>query len=126
MNRQDPVAWADRSHFYRLAARVMKQALVDYARGHASRKRGGSVASVPLDEANVLDDPRLDAILDIDATLARLAELDERKASVFEMRFFGGFDVVDTAEALRISKNTVVRDWDFACAWLRRELSRAE
>jgi len=124
MRRQDPVSWADRGHFYRLTARVMKQILIDYARGRASCKRGGPMAAVPLAEADLLDDARLDAALEIVAALDRLAELDHRKADVFEMRFFGGFDVIDTAQSLGVSKNTVVRDWDFACAWLRRELSR--
>jgi RNA polymerase sigma factor (TIGR02999 family) len=119
---QTQVEWQSRAHFYAIAAQVMRQILVDYARRQNSEKRGGGKAHVSLDEARTLAFEPSEDILAINEALERLAEWDARKARVVEMRFFGGMSVDETAEVLRVSTNTVVRDWSLARAWLLREL----
>jgi RNA polymerase sigma-70 factor (ECF subfamily) len=116
--------WQGRHHFYAVTSQVMRHVLVDHARRHGRTKRGGQVAHVALDEASVLSPERLDEVVAIDLALQRLAKLDERKSQVFEMRFFGGLTLEETAEALGVGTRTVVRDWRLARAWLRRELSQ--
>ena len=96
--------------------------LVDYARRRLRQKRGGGANHIPIDAAMVLSPQQVDQIVAVDLALERLAKADERKSRVFEMRFFGGLSVEETAEVLGIGSNTVIRDWDFARAWLRREL----
>lgn len=115
--------WRDRAHFFAVASRVMRHVLVDHARSKKRVKRGRGAAHVSLDEAVVLSPARVDEVVAIDLALERLADTDERKARVFELRFFGGMTVEETAEVLGVAPNTVVRDWSFARAWLRRELS---
>jgi len=117
------VGWRSRSHFFAIASLVMRHVLVDYARARRSGKRGGTAVHVPLDAAVVLSREQLDEIVAVDLALERLARTDERKSKVLEMRFFGGLSVEETAEILGVAPNTVVRDWNFARAWLRRELS---
>jgi len=116
------VGWRNRSHFFAIASLVMRHVLVDYARARRSGKRGGSAVHIPVDPAVVLSPDQVEQIVAVDLALQRLAKVDERKCRVLEMRFFGGLSVEETAEALGISPNTVIRDWDFARAWLRREL----
>jgi len=116
------VGWRSRSHFFAIASLVMRHVLVDYARARRSGKRGGTAVHVPLDAAVVLSREQLDEIVAVDLALERLARTDERKSKVFEMRFFGGLSVEETAVILGVAPNTVVRDWNFARAWLRREL----
>jgi RNA polymerase sigma factor (TIGR02999 family) len=117
------VGWRNRNHFFAIASLVMRHVLVDYARARRSGKRGGTAVHVPVDGAVVLSPEQVDQIVAVDLALERLARTDERKSKVLEMRFFGGLTVEETAEVLGVAPNTVVRDWNFARAWLRRELS---
>jgi RNA polymerase sigma factor (TIGR02999 family) len=117
--------WRDRTHFFAVASQVMRHVLVDYARERRRRKRGGGAVHIPVDAAVVLSSDQVEEIVAVDLALQRLAKSDERKSKVLEMRFFGGLSVEETAEALGVAPNTVIRDWNFARAWLRRELSGA-
>ncbi len=116
--------WAGRRHFFRVAARAMRQVLVDAARERLAGKRGGGAAAVDLDEvAGAIAAPvRDDTILALDEALERLSALDERQARVVELRWFAGFTADETAEALGISTPTVQRDWRAARAWLTLQL----
>jgi len=117
--------WRDRAHFFAAASQVMRHILVDYARLRRREKRGGGAFHIPVEAAVVLSPDQVEEIVSLDLALQRLAQTDERKSRVFEMRFFGGLSVEETAEVLGVAPNTVVRDWNFARAWLRRELSGA-
>ena len=119
------VQWQNRAHFFAVSAQLMRRILVDYARSRNYAKRGGGVRPVTLDEALVVTDDKLDTIVEIDAALQRLAAIDERSAKVVEFRYFGGLNVDETAEVLKVSSITVMRDWQFAKAWLLRELTAA-
>ena len=101
--------WSDRAHFLAAASQVMRHVLVDYAREKRRVKRGADAVHVPFDEAVVLSSDQVEEIVVIDLALQRLAQADERKSRVFEMRFFGGLSVEETAEVLRIAPNTVIR-----------------
>jgi len=116
------VDWRSRAHFFAVASQVMRRILVDHARERNCGKRGGDIVHVPADEAAILSEVQLDEVVALDLALERLAEKDMRKSKVFEMRFFGGLSVEETAEALGVAPNTVIRDWNFARAWLRCEL----
>jgi RNA polymerase sigma-70 factor, ECF subfamily len=115
--------WQNRSHFYGLAAQMMRRVLVDHARSRGYGKRGGGMRPVALDEAVVVSPERSSDIVALDDALVRLASVDERKSKVVELRFFGGLSVEETAEVLNVSPFTVARDWTLAKAWLQRELS---
>jgi RNA polymerase sigma factor (TIGR02999 family) len=115
--------WRDRAHFFAVASTVMRHVLVDYARSRHRLKRGDAAHHVPISEAHVLNAAQLEEIVLIDLALQRLQAVDERKSKVLEMRLFGGLSVKETAAALGVAPNTVVRDWKFAFAWLRQELS---
>ena len=116
------VAWHDRAHFLAVAARVMRRILVDHARARRSQKRGGHAVKVTLDEALVVtNEPGQDFAL-LDDALAELATFDERKSRVIELRFFGGLTVEETASVLKVSSDTVQRDWRLAKVWLRRAM----
>ena len=117
--------WRDRAHFFAVASQVMRHVLVDYARQKRREKHGGGAVHIPVEVAVVLSPDQVEEIVGLDLALQRLAATDERKSKVFEMRFFGGLSVEEIAEVLGIAPNTVIRDWDFARAWLRRELGRA-
>jgi RNA polymerase sigma-70 factor (ECF subfamily) len=120
------VQWNDRVHFLTRAAQLMRRILVDHARRRGYRKRGGGEQPVRLDELAMVA-PRSNAhFVAVDDALNALARRDARKAKVVEMRFFGGLSVDETAAALQVSSQTVLRDWSLAKAWLRREMSRAE
>jgi len=108
----------NRRHFFAVASRLMRQVLVDLARERGSHKRGGAVEQVSLDEALVVGSQRDEGLLALDEALRELAEFDERKSQVVELRFFGGFSVEETAETLDISVETVHRDWRLARSWL--------
>jgi RNA polymerase sigma-70 factor (ECF subfamily) len=116
------VRWHDRVHFFGICARLMRQILVHHARSRDAQKRGGKIRHVSLDEAAVLA-PAPDAdLLRLDEALLSLEAFDARKAKVVELRFFGGLTLDETAEVLRVSTDTVGRDWDLAKAWLYREM----
>ena len=116
------VDWRSRAHFFAVASEVMRRVLEDHARERNRAKRGGTALHIPAQTTVILSPEQLDEVIALDLALEQLAQKDQRKSKVFEMRFFGGLSVEETAEALGISPNTVIRDWDFARAWLRREL----
>jgi RNA polymerase sigma-70 factor, ECF subfamily len=116
------VDWQNRAHFFAVASHVMRHVLVDYARERLRQKRGDGAVHIPIDAAVVLSSQQVEHIVAVDLALQRLADADERKSRVFEMRFFGGLTVEEVAETLGVAPNTVIRDWNFARAWLRREL----
>lgn len=120
---QDRVEWQGRAHFFAIAARTMRRILVDHARRRQAARRGGKSIHVTLGEESGSADERIHDLLALDAALERLADLDERQASVVELRFFGGLDVEETAATLDVSPSTVKRDWAFAQAWLQAELA---
>ena len=116
------VAWNDRVHFLSVAARVMRRILVDHARASRARKRGGGAAKVTFDEAlAVSNEPRQDFVA-LDDALEALSKFDQRKSRVIELRFFGGLSVEETASVLKVSPDTVMRDWRLAKARLQREM----
>jgi RNA polymerase sigma-70 factor, ECF subfamily len=117
------VQWQNRAHFFGIAARLMRQILVDYARAQNYAKRGGGMQPISLDEAPPLAAERAPDLVALDDALNALAAVDERKSRVIELRFFGGLSVEETAEVLKVSPDTVMRDWRLAKAWLLRELS---
>jgi RNA polymerase sigma factor (TIGR02999 family) len=118
--------WQSRAHFLAVASHVMRHVLVDYARQRARVKRGVDAVHIPMEAAAVLSPEQVEQVVEVDLALQRLAKADERKSKVFEMRFFGGLTPEETAAVLGVSPNTVTRDWNFARAWLRRELAGAE
>jgi RNA polymerase sigma factor (TIGR02999 family) len=120
---QDHPDWESRAHFFGVAAHLMRQILVDNARKHKSQKRGGGIANLPLEAALGFAPERSAAVIALDDALSALAQLDDRQAKVIELRYFGGFNVEETARALGISVATVGRDQRVAEAWLHRELS---
>jgi RNA polymerase sigma factor (TIGR02999 family) len=122
---QDMPEWECRSHFYGVAAHLMRQILVDHARRHRSQKRGGGVAPVPLDEVLAFSPTRSDDVIALDQALTSLAAVDERKCRVIELRYFAGLSVDETARALNLSVGTIGREQRLAEAWLHRELSQA-
>jgi len=118
--------WHDRSHFLAACSQIMRRILVDHARARRAAKRGGGGADVPLEEAWVVaPEPDTDLVA-LDEALDALAQHDPRKAKVVELRFFGGLSVEETAAALEISEESVLRDWRLARAWLARELSHGK
>ncbi len=117
------VNWHDRAHFFALCARAMRQILVDHARSRHSLKRGAGKVQIQLNEGLAAGRPSEANLLELDDALNRLAAVDPRKSHVVELRFFGGLNLEETAEALGISTKTVQRDWDMARAWLYGELS---
>ena len=117
--------WQNRAHFLAMAARLMRRILVDFARSKQYLKRGGGAVNISLDPDLALSaQPERDLVA-LDDALDALAKVDERKSRVIEMRFFGGLSVQETAEALHVSPETVMRDWKMAKAWLLRELRGA-
>ena len=117
------VSWQNRTHFFSLAASLMRRILVDFAREHQARKRGGSLEQVSLDEAMAMELGSREDIVAVDEALTALADVDERKSKVVELRFFGGLTEAEIAEALQVSPETVRRDWRLAKAWLLKFLS---
>ena len=123
---QRRVRWQNRAHFFAIAAQTMRRILIDHARRRAFDKRGGGARELQLDEAAVLTDERAAELVALDDALQALAEVDERKSRVVEMRFFGGLSVEETAEALGVSAVTVMREWSLAKAWLYRALNNED
>jgi RNA polymerase sigma-70 factor, ECF subfamily len=117
------VDWQNRAHFFALCARQMRRILTDLARNRVSEKRGGGGQLVSLDDAPEIASTAHADVLAVDDALRALALVDSRKSQVVELRFFGGLSVEETAEVLRVSPDTVARDWRLAKAWLLREMS---
>jgi RNA polymerase sigma factor (TIGR02999 family) len=120
------IQWQNRTHFLAMSARLMRRILVDFARSKGYRKRGGGAQKVTFDEALVVSNERGGDLVALDDALVALAAVDPRKSQVVEMRFFGGLSVEETAKALHVSVDTVMRDWKLAKAWLLRELKGSE
>jgi len=125
LTQQDLPQWQNRAHFFAVAAQLMRQILVDYARSHRASKRGGNVYKLALDEAEEQPQAFDVDIVALDDALKSLAEMDGQQSRVVELKFFGGLSIEDTAEVLGISASTVKRDWITARAWLYRELDRS-
>jgi RNA polymerase sigma factor (TIGR02999 family) len=123
MVSQENTDWQDRAHFFGVAARLMRQILVDHARVRQAGKRGGFVEKVLLDEAHDFSPAKARELVELDDALRSLEELDPQQARFVELRFFAGLTVEETAEALGTSPRTVKRDWSVARAWLHGELS---
>jgi RNA polymerase sigma factor (TIGR02999 family) len=120
---QRAVRWQDRSHFYAMAARVMRNILVDYARRRLRAKRECQALCVPFDESLAYFAQAPAEILALHDALDAFAQIDPRKAKVVELRFFGGMNVEETAAIMNLSANTIIRDWSLARSWLLREMS---
>ena len=122
---QTGIQWQSRTHFFAVAAQVMRHILVDHARAKHREKRGGDAVKVPLGEATMItvNEQDLD-LLALDEALNRLAEIDEQQVRLVELRYFSGLSLEETAAALNISRATAARDWNVARAWLHRELTR--
>jgi RNA polymerase sigma factor (TIGR02999 family) len=114
--------WQNRAHFFAVSAQLMRRILVEHAR-RQNLKRGGGVPHISLDESAMVGPQRSADLVRLDSALDGLARLDPRKVQVVEMRFFGGLSVEETAEVLKVSPVTVMRDWSTAKAWLLRELT---
>jgi RNA polymerase sigma factor (TIGR02999 family) len=121
--RMNPPQWESRTHFFAIAAQLIRQILVDYARRHRAGKRGAGQGTLPLEDASQLSPGKGIDVVALDDALKALAELDPRKAKVVELRFFGGLTFPETAEVLDVSAVTVSRDWSTARAWLHREMN---
>ncbi len=120
------VPWQNREHFFAISAKLMRQILVDFARSRQYLKRRGKAHQVPLDEALVVSQDRGEDVVVVDEALKALAAVDARKSQVVELRFFGGLTVKETAEVLKVSPDTVLRDWRLAKMWLFRELNEKQ
>jgi RNA polymerase sigma factor (TIGR02999 family) len=119
------VPWQDRAHFFALSAQMMRRILVNYALARGAGKRGGAVRQVSLNEALIVSPSRGSDIVELDAALQSLAKLDPRKARTVELRFFAGLSVEETAVVLKVSPQTVLRDWKLSKTWLAREMRLA-
>lgn len=120
---QSPPQWENRAHFFGIAARLMRMILVDHARARQAAKRGGGAAAITLDDFMAVSPGRAPDVLEVHEALDRLAEVDERKARVIELRYFGGMDREEVAAALDLTVATVKRDLRLGEAWLRRFLA---
>ncbi len=120
------VRWRDRTHFLAVSAQLMRRVLVDCSRSRDYLKRGGGVCHVAVDIASIASSSRSGDFSAIDEALTALGHLDPRKSRVVELRFFGGLTVKETSELMKVSPETVMRDWKFAKVWLLRELSRGQ
>lgn len=119
---QKNVKWQNRAHFFAIASKVMRRILLDSARARLRDKRGGGAIHIELEDAHNLSAEKSNEIIALDDALNRLAEVDLLKSRIVEMRHFGGMSVEETAEALGIAPITVMRHWNLAKAWLRREI----
>jgi len=120
---QRDMKWQNRAQFFGIAAQMMRRILVDYARKRGFAKHGGELRAVPLDEVMIVSPERAAEVVELDDALKCLAEFDQRKSQIIELRFFGGLSIEETAEVLGVSPGTVMRDWTLAKAWLRREMT---
>lgn len=121
----DEVDWQNRAHFFGIAARMIRQILIDRARYHQRQKRGSGALTIALDESVAAPEKEID-LLRLESALDSLSALDERQSRIVELRFFTGLSVEETAEVLQISPRTVKRDWMVARAWLFREMNTAQ
>lgn len=121
---QPRIQWESRAHFFGIAARLMRRILVDDARKRNSAKRGGSLIQVPLDEVESLAQQQAANVVAVDEALQRLEAIDARQSQIVELRFFGGLSIDETAELLKVSPGTVMRDWTFARAWLKGQMNQ--
>jgi RNA polymerase sigma factor (TIGR02999 family) len=119
---QKHVHWANRSHFFGISAQIMRRILIDHARRYGYAKRGGGAERISLDEAAVVTKERARELLMLDEALKSLAKIDPRRSHVVELRYFGGLNNEEIAGVLKISENTVTRDWNMARAWLYQEM----
>jgi len=124
--RQESIAWESRSHFFGSAVHLMRPILIDHARAHVSQKRSGTLAAVPLNEALAFSPERSDKFIRLDEALERLSAIDAREGNAVELCFFGGLNVQETAEYLKIIANTVKRGWALAKTWLLMEMRRGD
>jgi len=122
---QTRVDWQNRSHFYGIAAQMMRRILIDYARAHATGKRGGVALRLSLEQVNISLEQDATDLIALDEALTKLANFDERKSRVVELLYFGGVEYKEAAEVLNVSEKTIQRDWQMAKMWLYRELSSA-
>jgi RNA polymerase sigma-70 factor (ECF subfamily) len=120
------IQWQSRGHFFGIAARVMRRVLLDYAREHRAKKRGGAAARVTLDDGLLVTEDHLEDVLILDESLKKLAAVDPQQSRLVELRFFAGMTVEETSEVMGISTATVKREWSHAKAWLHREMTRRE
>jgi RNA polymerase sigma factor (TIGR02999 family) len=118
------VQWQDRAHFFALAAEMMRRILVNYALARQAGKRGGLGRKVSLEDAMIVSPERDSQVVELDEALQALAKLDQRKAKIVELRFFAGLSVEETAAVLRVSPQTVLRDWSLSKTWLARQMNR--
>jgi RNA polymerase sigma-70 factor (ECF subfamily) len=116
------IPWQSRAHFFGIAAKVMRRYLTDHARHHSAKKRGGTETIIALDERSIASQQKSMEAVALDEALNRLEKIDERRAKVVEMRFYGGMTEEEVAEVMGCSSRTVKRDWEFARAWLYGEL----
>lgn len=123
--KHDFPEWQSRRHFFGVAAQLMRQILVEHARTHATDKRGGGVAELPLDEAWLYSGEKAEEVVALDDALIALAKFDERKVRIIELRYFGGMSLEETAAALGLSIATIGHETRLARAWLHREMSRS-
>jgi RNA polymerase sigma factor (TIGR02999 family) len=121
---QDPPEWQNRAHFFAIAARLMRQILIDHARTRDAKKRGSGACTLILDESISLPQKVNLDVIDLDRALTELSELDGQQSRIVELRFFGGLTIEDTSEVLGVSPATVKRDWLVARAWLLRAMTR--
>lgn len=117
------INYETRTHFFAVAAQVMRHILVDHARGRQRAKRGEGMPALALSDVAVLSEDRAEEVIAVNSALNKLTALDARKGRVFELRYFGGMSVEEAADALKVSPVTVARDWRMAKAWLRREIA---
>jgi RNA polymerase sigma factor (TIGR02999 family) len=122
---QKNTRWQNRAHFFGIAAEIMRRILMNYARDQHRAKRGGKATHVSLSDASIISLEKTRELIALDEALKRLTAVDARKAQVVELKYFGGLDVKETAEVLKVSPITVMRDWKFAKAWLAREIEDA-
>jgi RNA polymerase sigma factor (TIGR02999 family) len=124
LSEQSAIDWKNRSHFFGIASRLMRQILVDHARTHGAAKRGSNPIHFSVDDVQIPVEDRAGSILALDEVLEKLTKFDERQAKIIEMRFFGGMSNKEIAEHLEISERTVGREWQSARLWLYRELNQ--
>lgn len=123
--QQPQIRWEGRAHFYGIAARLMRRILVDEARKRNSAKRGGGTIQISLIEATKVSQEQAANVVALDDALKTLETVDSRQSEIVELRFFGGLSIEETAEVLKVSPGTVMRDWTFARAWLRNEMKNS-